>query len=120
MYETKMSCILTELQMCNLSALFLTARLTLALLHHHHSLLPDLGPAAQGHGHSASFGRGAAGAGGPVVQGPRPSTRPCKLPFRRDEQGAALAETQLVVHRYCVASVGRHTLLGRQRGARLC
>ena len=95
---------------CSLSTLLLSARLTLALLHHHHPLLSDLSSAAQGHSHSASFGGGATGAGGPlVVKGP---CKPGKFPFRWDEQGAALAETQLVVHCYCVASVGCHALGG--------
>lgn len=92
----------------SLCSLLLTACLTLALLHHHHSPLLDLGPAAQGHSHRVSFGWGAAWAGGPVD--------PRKLPFRWDEQGAALAETQLVVHCYRVASVCCHTLLGWKRG----
>lgn len=99
----------------SLSSLFLPARLTLALLYHQHSLLPDLGPTAQGHGHRVGFGWGAAGAGGPVVEGPCPSTQLCKLTHRWDKQGAALTKTQLVVHCYCVASVCCHMLGGWQK-----
>lgn len=92
------------------------AGLTLALLHYHHSFLPELESAVQGHNHSVSLGWCAAGAGGPVltvmVEGPSPSTQPRKLQFRWDKQGAALAKAQLVVHSYCVASDRCYSLLG--------
>lgn len=111
---------LQECESCSLGALFLTARLTLAFLHHHHSLLLDSGSStAKGHNHSVSLGWGAAGARGPVAEDPRASTQPCKLRFGWDKQGAALAKTQFVVHCHCVASGCCHTLLGWQRGARL-
>lgn len=87
------------------------ARLTLAFLHYHHSFLLDSGsPTAQGHDHSVSLGWGAAGAGGPVVQDARPDGATCELCPGWDKQGAALAETQLVVHCHRVASGCCHTL----------
>lgn len=88
-----------------LSVPLLAARLTLALLHHHHSLLPHLAATTQGHGHGAGPRGGTAGAGAASV-----GSDPDELPFGRDEEGAALAETQLVVHGHRVASLRRHSL----------
>ena len=100
---------------CSLRAPAVSARLAPALLHHHHPLLPDSGAAAQGNGGEAGPDRGAAGAGGPAPEGPRrPGARPGELPLRRDEQRAALAEAQLVVHGRRLAPVRRHAL--RRRG----
>lgn len=64
----------------------------------------------QGHDHSVGLGWGAAGAGGPVARDARPDAGTCELCPGWDEQGAALAETQLVVHRHRVASGCCHTL----------
>lgn len=104
---------------CSHGALFFTACLTLALFHYHHSLLPDVGSTAQRHSNSLSFWWCTAGAGGPPVEGSCLRTQSFKLSFRRDKEGAALAETQLVVYCHCFASICCHMLGRWQRGSGL-
>lgn len=96
---------------------FLTSSFTFTLLHHHHGPLADLGSTAQGNGHSVAFGRSAAGAGVPAM-GARPSARPGKLSLWWNEQGAALAKAQVIVHCDCFTSVGCHMLRGKNRRQR--
>lgn len=91
-----------------LSRLFLAACFAFAFLHDHHPPLLDASAAEQGHRHGAGLGRGAAGARPPGGgEEPRPGA---ERGLRRDEEGAALAEAQLVVHRHRAASRRRHTL----------
>lgn len=95
------------------SRLFLAACFTFAFLHNHHPLLLDARSAAQGHHHGVSLGRGAAGAGAPLLEERCPGA---KRRLRWNKEGAALAEAQLVVHRHRAAPGRRHALLEPQRG----
>lgn len=102
-----------------LGASLLLARLTPALLHHHHSLLPALGSTLQKYRDGVGSGGGTAGAGALTAEGPHLSTQLSRLPLGWDKEGAALTEAQLVVDHHRLTSMCCHMLRGgcQHRGA---
>ena len=95
--------------MCPCSGLgpqLLASCLALALLHHHHALLSHREPAAQGNRHHARFRWRAPRAWGATVSGGGERG----VFTGRHEHRAALAETQVVMHRHCLAAHRRDSL----------